>query len=224
MVNQAKVLSKKNTKMLRKRPRAPKYVRHFVRLISELAEEHDGAVEFGPVVVKIWAILLKYDKKGQKHLKDEEKIRRSKEKERRKKEKRRARKRSERERKSKKKKSPDLGGGVIGALIAHQPWIRRLGPPLMIVGIRIAPAVGTEKTGEVEVLSGDPGLASSSFDASMGRSTSACGMASGKIALDHRVKSAGTVERDTGHSSSRSSVADDMQARGGGGGSAMRRR
>ena len=32
VVNQAKVLSKKNMKMLRKRPGAPKYVRHFVRL------------------------------------------------------------------------------------------------------------------------------------------------------------------------------------------------
>ena len=108
MVNQAKVLSKKNMKMLRKR-RAPKYVRHFVRLISELAEEHDGAVEFGRVEVKIWEVLLKCDEKGKKHLKDEEKIRRSKEKERKKKEKRRARKKSEKERKSKKKKSCKSG-------------------------------------------------------------------------------------------------------------------
>ena len=67
-------------KMLRKRPRAPKYVRHFVRLITELAEEHDGAVEFGPMEVKIWEVLLKCDEKGKKHLKDEEKIRSSKEK------------------------------------------------------------------------------------------------------------------------------------------------
>ena len=104
VVNQAKVLSKKNMKMLRKRPGAPKYVRHFVKLINELAEEHDGAAEFGPVEVKIWEVLLKCDEKGKKHLKDEEKIRRSKEKERKKKEKRRARKKSERERKSKKKK------------------------------------------------------------------------------------------------------------------------
>ena len=41
VVNQAKVLSRKNMKMLRKRPGAPKYVCHFVRFISELAEEHD---------------------------------------------------------------------------------------------------------------------------------------------------------------------------------------
>ena len=75
------VLSKKNMNMLRKRPGAPKYVRHFVRLISEPAEEHDGAVEFGPVEVKIWEVLLKCDEKGKKHLKDEEKIRRSKDKE-----------------------------------------------------------------------------------------------------------------------------------------------
>ena len=78
------------------------------------------------------------------------------------------------------------------------------------------------------MLRGDPGPASPSFDGSTGRSTSACGMGSGKIALDHRVKSARTVERDTGHSRPRSSVADDMQAQGGGGGggrvrSAMRR-
>ena len=59
VVSQAKVLSKKNIKMLRKRPGAPKYVRHFVRLISELAEEHDGAMEFGPVEVKIWEVLAK---------------------------------------------------------------------------------------------------------------------------------------------------------------------
>ena len=81
VVNRAKVLSKNNIKMLRKRPGAPKYVRHFVRLISELAEEHDAAVEFGPVEVKIWEVLLKCDEKGKKHLKNEEKIRRSKEKE-----------------------------------------------------------------------------------------------------------------------------------------------
>ena len=104
VVNQAKVLSKKNMEMLHKRPGAPKYVRHFVRLISELAEEHDGVVEFGPVEVKIWEVLLKCDEKGKKHLKDEEKIRRSKEKERKKKEKRGARKKSDKERKSKKKK------------------------------------------------------------------------------------------------------------------------
>ena len=105
VVNQAK----KNMKMLRKRPGAPKYVRHFVKLISELVEEHDGAVEFGPVEVKIWEVPLKCDEKGKKHLKDEEKIRRSKEKERKKKEKRRARKKSERARKSKKKKSSRSG-------------------------------------------------------------------------------------------------------------------
>ena len=109
VVNQAKVLSKKNMKLLRKRPGAPKYVRHFVKLISELAEEHDGAVDFGPVEVKIWEVLLKCDEKGKKHLKDEEKIRRSKEKERKKKEKRRPRKKSEKERKSKKKKSSKSG-------------------------------------------------------------------------------------------------------------------
>ena len=108
VVNHAKVLSK-NMKMLRKRPGAPKYVRHFVRLISELAEGHDGAVEFGPVEVKIWEVLVKCDEKGKKHLKDEEKIRRSKEKEHKKKEKRRARKKGEKERKSKKKKSSKLG-------------------------------------------------------------------------------------------------------------------
>ena len=104
VVNQAKVLSKKNMKMLRKRPGAPNYARHFVKLISELAEEHNGAVEFGPVEVKIWELLLKCDEKGKKHLKDEGKIWRSKEKERKKKEKQRARKKSERARKSKKKK------------------------------------------------------------------------------------------------------------------------
>ena len=109
VVNQAKVLSKKNMKMWRKRPGSPKYVRHFLRLISELAEEHDGAVEFGPVEVKIWEVLLKCDEKGKKHLKDEEKIRRSQEKERKKKEKRRARKTSERERNTKKKKSSRSG-------------------------------------------------------------------------------------------------------------------
>ena len=109
VVNQAKVLSKKNMKMLRKRPGAPKYVRHFVKLISELAEEHDGSAEFGPVEVKIWEVLLKCDEKGKKHLKDEEKIRRSKERERKKKEKRRARKKSEKARKSKKKKSSKCG-------------------------------------------------------------------------------------------------------------------
>ena len=109
VVNQAKVLSKKNMKMLRKRPGAPKYVRHFVKLISELAEEHDGSAEFGPVEVKIWEVLLKCDEKVKKHLKDEEKIRRSKEKERKKKEKRRARKKSEKARKSKKKKSSRSG-------------------------------------------------------------------------------------------------------------------
>ena len=108
VVNQAKVLSKKNMKMLRKRPGAPKYVRHFVKLISELAEEHDGSAQFGPVV-KIWEVLLKCDEKGKKHLKDEEKIRRSREKERKKKEKRRARKKSEKARKSKKKKSSKSG-------------------------------------------------------------------------------------------------------------------
>ena len=81
MVNQAKVLSKKNMKMLRKRPGAPKYVHRFVRLISELVEEHDGAMEFGPVEVKIWEVLLKCSEKGKKHLKDEEKIQRSKEEE-----------------------------------------------------------------------------------------------------------------------------------------------
>ena len=97
MVNQAKVLSKKNMKMLRN-------FRHFVKLISELAEEYDGAAEFGPVEVKFWEVLLKCDEKGKKHLKDEEKIRRSTEKERKKKEKRRARKKSEKARKSKKKK------------------------------------------------------------------------------------------------------------------------
>ena len=68
VVNQAKVLSKKNMKMLRKRPEAPKYVRHFVKLISELAEEHDGAVDFGPVEVKIWEVVLKCDEKGKKAL------------------------------------------------------------------------------------------------------------------------------------------------------------
>ena len=79
VVNQAKVLSKKNMKMLRKRMGPPRYVRHFVKLISELAEEHDGLAGFGLVEVKIWQVLLKCDEKGKKHLKDEEKIRRSKE-------------------------------------------------------------------------------------------------------------------------------------------------
>ena len=64
VVNQAKVLAKKNMKMLRKRPGAPKYVHYFVKLISELAEEHDGSTEFGPVEVKIWEVLLKCDEKG----------------------------------------------------------------------------------------------------------------------------------------------------------------
>ena len=108
VVNQ-EVLSKKNMKMLRKRPGAPKYVRHFVKLINEVAEEHDGSAEFGPVEVKIWELLLKCDEKGKKHLKDEETIRRSKEKERKKKEKRRAKKKSEKACKSKKKKSSKSG-------------------------------------------------------------------------------------------------------------------
>ena len=80
-----------------------------MRLISELAEEHDGAVELGPVEVKIWEVCVMCDEKGKKHLKDEEKIRRSKQKECKKKEKRRARKKSEKERKSKKKKSSRSG-------------------------------------------------------------------------------------------------------------------
>ena len=109
VVNRAKVLSKKNMKMLPKRPGAPKYVRHFVKLISELAEEHDGSAEFGPVEVKFWEVPLKSDEKGKKHLKDEEKIWRSKEKERKMKEKRRARKKSEKAPKSKKKKSSKSG-------------------------------------------------------------------------------------------------------------------
>ena len=134
MVKQAKVLSKKNMKMLRERPGAAKYVRHFVRLMSELAEEHDGAVEFGPVEVKIWEILLKGDEKGKKHLKDEEKIRRSKEKERKKKEKRRARKKSEKERKSK-KKNPFLMRKCFFPLIhRNSNWLgldlRSAPPPL----------------------------------------------------------------------------------------------
>ena len=66
------------------------------------------------------------------------------------------------------------------------------------------------------MLSDDSGPANLSFDGSTGRNTSECGMASGKIALDHRVKSAGTVGRDTGRSGPKSSVADDMQAQGGG--------
>ena len=68
------------------------------------------------------------------------------------------------------------------------------------------------------MLNSDSGPASSSFDGSMGRSISACGMGSDMTVLDHRVKSVGTVERDTGHSRPRSSGADDTQARGGGGG------
>ena len=67
------------------------------------------------------------------------------------------------------------------------------------------------------MLSDDPGPANLSFNGSTGTKTSECGMASGKIALDHRVKSARTVGRDIGCSRPRSSVADDMQARGGGG-------
>ena len=109
VVKQAQVLSKKNMKMLRKRRGAPKYVRHFVKLISELAKDHDGSAEFGPVEVKIWEVLLKCDEKGEKHLKDEEKIRRSEERERKKKVKRSARKKSEQARKSKKKKSSRSG-------------------------------------------------------------------------------------------------------------------
>ena len=108
VVNQAKVLSKKNMNMLRKRIAAPKYVRHFVKLLSDFAEEHDGAVEFGPVEVKIWEVLLKCDEKEKKHLKDEEKIWRSKEKERNNKEKP-ARKKSEKACKGKKKKSSRSG-------------------------------------------------------------------------------------------------------------------
>ena len=87
----------------------------------------------------------------------------------------------------------------------------------MIVRIRIAPAVEMAKTREVEVLNEDSGPASSSFDGSIGRSISACGMGSGRIVLDHRVRSAGTVERDTWHSRPMSSGADDMKAQGGGG-------
>ena len=168
VVNQAKVLSKKNMKMLRKRPGAPKYVRHFVKLTSELAEEHDGAVDFGPVEVKIWEVLLKCDEKGKKHLKDEEKIWRSKEKERKKKEKRRARKKSEKERKSKKKKSSKSGkwsdSSDISIPIARRPRIRRLAQALMIVRIRTALAVGIARIGEVEALNADPSLASLNFD------------------------------------------------------------
>ena len=65
------------------------------------------------------------------------------------------------------------------------------------------------------VLSDGQGLANLSFAGSTARNTSECGMASGKIALDRRVRNAGTVGRGTGRSRPRSSVADDMQAQGG---------
>ena len=217
VVNQAKVLSKKNMKMLRKRPRAPKYVRHFVKLISELGEEHDGSAEFGPVEVKIWEVLLKCNEKGKKHLKVEEKIRRSKEKEQKKR--RRSggpRRRARRRARGRKRNRPGLGSGVIRALIALRRRIRRRDPALMIVRIQAAPIVEIGKTGEAVVLSDDQGLASLSFAGSTARNTSECGMASGKTALDRRVRN--TVGRGSGRSRPRSSVADDLKAQGGQGG------
>ena len=66
------------------------------------------------------------------------------------------------------------------------------------------------------VLSDDQGLANLSFAGSTARNTSECGMASGKTALDRRVRN--TVGRGSGRSRPRSSVADDMQAQGGQGG------
>ena len=212
VVNQAKVLLKKNLKMLRKRSGAPKYVRHFEKLIRELTEEHDGLAEFGAVEVKIWEVLLKCDEKGKKHLKDEKTIRRCKEKERKKKEKRRARKQSEKARKSKKRNRPSRGSGVIRALIALRRQTGRQNPALIIVRIRTAPVVGIGKTGGAVVLSAGHGLASLRFAGSTARNTSGCRMASGRAVLDHRARNAGTVGRGTGRSRPRSSAADDMQA------------
>ena len=68
VVNQAKVLSKKNMKMLRKRPGAPKYVHHFVKLLSELAEEHDASPELGPVEVKNLEGATEMRREGEKAL------------------------------------------------------------------------------------------------------------------------------------------------------------
>ena len=66
------------------------------------------------------------------------------------------------------------------------------------------------------VLSAGHDPASWSFTRSTARNTSGCGMASGRAALDHRVRNAGTVGRGAGRSKPRSSAAGDMQARGGG--------
>ena len=68
------------------------------------------------------------------------------------------------------------------------------------------------------VLSAGHDPASLSFAGSTARNTSGCGRASGRTALDHRVRNAGIVGRGTGRSRPRSLAANDMQARGGGGG------
>ena len=216
VVNHAKVLSKKSMYMLRKRPGPPKYVRHFVKLISEFAKEHDGSAEFGPLEVKIWEVLLKCDEKGKKHLKDEEKIRRSKEKEHKKKEKRRARKKSEKARKSKKKKSSESGKWSDSSSDSSSTSDPSSGSAMMIVRIRTTPVVGIGKKGGAVVLSAGHDLASLSFAGSTARNTSGCGMASGRTVLDHQVRNVGTVGIGSGCSSPRRSAADDMQAHGGG--------
>ena len=115
---------------------------------------------------------------------------------------------------ARKKNRPGLGSGVIRALMALRRRIRRRDPAVMTVRIRTTPVVEIGKTGEAVVLSADQGLASLCFEGSTARNSSICGMASGRTAVDCRVRNAGTVGRGTGRSSPRNLVADDMQAQG----------
>ena len=217
VVNRAKVLSKKNMKMLRKRPGAPKYVRHFVKLIGELAEEHDGSAGFGPVEVKIWGVLLKCDEKGKKHLKDEEKIRRSKETERKKKEKRRARKKSKKARKSKTKKSSKSGKWSDSSSDSSSTSDSSSRSSSDDSSDTDSSSSGDRKDKRSSGAERRSRPSQFEFHYINSKNTSGCGMASGRTVLDHRVRNAGTVGRGTGRSKPRSSAADDMQARGGGG-------
>ena len=202
-------------KVSRKRPGAPKYIRHFTKLISALTEEHYGSAEFGLVEVKIWEVLLKCNEKGKKHLKDEEKIRMSKEKERKKKEKRRARKKSEKARKSKKKKSS-----------RSRKW-----------SYSSSDSSSTTDSSSGSSSDDSPETDSSSSGDRRDRRSSGTERRSRPSQFEFRwingkkhfrmrngqwqdcsgprVRNAGTVGRGTGRLRPRSSVADDMQAQGG---------
>ena len=69
-------LTKANSRLLKKHPVAPKWLRQLIRVVDQLHDEGTTEVPAGSVALDIWEVLVQGDKAGKKHLRDEGKNRR----------------------------------------------------------------------------------------------------------------------------------------------------